>query len=346
MLRSRVASTLDGAMATQSELVPSRDTQDFHVLFQNARRQVIDGAANVREVRLELDGPPLRAHSRMLSSGGLFFVLGENLAGEDLMLRYESAQPLVAVHAPLRGSAAATMDGLGSAVTGRAGELQLFVSPSSSSTVRLHAYVKNQAFRVAVSPALVRALAERHSELEGIASHVVAGTPFCAEPTRALSLQRVQAEAGEIFDSEQYGAIRPMFLEARALSWFAMALAGFDQRCASRLVAREVERMHEARDLLSSRLDSPPTLAEIATAVGTNDFALKRNFKAVFGQPVYSYMLSLRLAQARRLLLDTSMSVKEIAAAVGYVHCNHFSTAYRRAYGVSPGSFRKTPRRR
>ena len=53
--------------------------------------------------------------------------------------------------------------------------------------------------------------------------------------------------------------------------------------------------------------------------------------------------LAVRLAQARRMLRDTERSVKEIAAAVGYTHPNHFSTAFHRAYGVSPARYRASP---
>jgi AraC-like DNA-binding protein len=327
-------------MATLPEPSPRDGVRDLQTLFRHARRQVIDGVGNVREVRIDLDGPPLRAHSRLLSVKGLLFVFGENLAGEDLTLRHEGAQPIVAVHAPLRGSAASTMDGLGDSITGRAGEVQLFASPSSHSTVRVQAHVKNQAFRIALTAALVRDLASRHAELEPLAAHVDSGAPFCGKPMNRLPLQRVLDEASEIMDSEHYGALRPLFLESRALSWLAMALAAPEESAAKGPAAREVDRMHDARALLLSRLADPPTLAEVATAVGTNDFALKRNFKAVFGQPVYGYLLGVRLSQACRLLKDTSDSIKEIATAVGYAHPNHFSTAFRRSYGVSPAQYR------
>jgi AraC-like DNA-binding protein len=327
-------------MATFSE--PSRrdEVRNFHSLFRQAKRQVIDGPGNVRELRIELDVELLSARSRLLSLGGLLFVLGENRANEDLTLRHEGSQAMVAVHAPLRGSAVPTMDGLGSALTGRTGELQLFASPTSHSTVRLRAKEKNQAFRVALTPASIAALASRHAELEPLAAHVAGGTPYCGKPIRALPIHRVLDEATEIMNSEHYGALRPLFLESRALSWLALALATRDERATKAPAPREVDRMHDARDLLLSRLADPPSLAEVASAVGTNDFALKRNFKAVFGQPVYAYLLALRLSEARRLLLYTRDTVKEIAAAVGYSHPNHFSTAFRRSFGVSPAEYR------
>jgi AraC family transcriptional activator of pyochelin receptor len=151
-------------------------------------------------------------------------------------------------------------------------------------------------------------------------------------------------EANEILDSDHYGALRPMFLESRALSWLATALAGREEARSSRPPAREIDRMHHARDLLLSRLADPPTLAEVATAVGTNDVALKRNFKAVFGQPVYGYLLDVRLNQARRLLEDTSDCQRN--GGGGRLRASHhFSTAFRRSHGVSPAHYRAGARR-
>ena len=333
-------------MATQSE--PPEQGLDFRTLFRDARREIVAGPGNVREIRIELDGPPLAVRTRLLLSKGLTFVFGENTATENLTLRHEGREAVVGVHVNLSGDAVVKLDALERPLTARPGELQMFASPSAHSTVRLAARVKNKAFRVALDRELVRSLAERHVELEPLATHVECQTPYCPEPRRSLSVQRALARTNEIIDSEHYGALRPLFLECQALSWLALALAlalaPRDPRDNSGVPAREVARMHEAKDMLTARIASPPTLAEVALAVGTNEFALKRNFKAVFGEPVYGYLLGLRLAHSRQLLESTNDTIKEIAAAVGYTHPNHFSTAFRRFYGLSPAEHRKAHR--
>jgi len=336
----RTASTLNGAMTTLLERAEGQPVRNVQALFAHARRRTASGPGNVREVELDLAGPPLRARSRLLTSRALLFVQGENQAGEDLRLRHEAAAPLVAVHATLRGTATSAMDGLGTVLANRAGEVQLFASPSSHTTVRLQAHVQNEAFRVAIAPPLITALAARHPELETLAAHVDARKPFCAPATTAVPLARLIEEASGIMNSEHYGSLRPLFLESRALGWLTLAMAVPAEPSHGCLSPREINRMHDARELLLSRLADPPTLGELALAVGTNDFALKRQFKIVFGQPVYAYLLAIRLAHACRLLKDTGRSVKEIAAAVGYAHANHFGTAFRKAYGVSPARYR------
>jgi AraC family transcriptional regulator len=55
---------------------------------------------------------------------------------------------------------------------------------------------------------------------------------------------------------------------------------------------------------------------------------------------VHAYLLRIRLAHAAKLLRETSQPIKQIATSVGYAHTNHFSTAFQRAYGISPARFR------
>jgi hypothetical protein len=50
-------------MATRSEQTARGPVRDFHSLFRRAQRAVIDGANDLREVRLNLEGPH-EAHSR------------------------------------------------------------------------------------------------------------------------------------------------------------------------------------------------------------------------------------------------------------------------------------------
>src|SRR6185436_12445063 len=153
------------------------------------------------------------------------------------------------------------MDGLGSAIASRAGEMQLFASPTSHARVRLPAQVSNEAFRIIFSSTWLSALAERHPGLEGIARQVTSGLPYLGSCVTPVPLPSLMREAAEIVHSESYGAHRALFLEARATSWLALALALPTEDAHAPLPARELERMHAARDLLLARLADPPTLA-------------------------------------------------------------------------------------
>src|SRR5258706_15948368 len=118
-LTCRRGSPLNGEMSTVSKQMGPQPAHDFQSLFTQARQRVIEGPGDLRELQLALDGPPLLANSRLLSSGGFTFIRGENVAKEDLVLRNQGSTPMVALHAPLRGSAISFVDGLGAPITDR-----------------------------------------------------------------------------------------------------------------------------------------------------------------------------------------------------------------------------------
>jgi AraC-like DNA-binding protein len=146
-----------------------------------------------------------------------------------------------------------------------------------------------------------------------------------------------------MMQSETYGPLRRIFLEAKIIELLVRCLQGPVplRRRPQSLAPRDVDRMVEARERLLGSMAAPPTLAELARAVGTNEFKLKHDFKAVFKQPVYAFLLRHRLAHARRLILETDRAMKDIATQVGYVHVAHFSAAFRKIYGLPPGKLRK-----
>lgn len=63
-------------------------------------------------------------------------------------------------------------------------------------------------------------------------------------------------------------------------------------------------------------------------------------FQARFGLTPMAYVKRLRLAEARRLLAGTALSVKEVAAATGFACPFHFSRAFKAESRVSPSAYR------
>lgn len=69
---------------------------------------------------------------------------------------------------------------------------------------------------------------------------------------------------------------------------------------------------------------------------------LFRLFKAAFGKTPLGWLRDFRIAQAKRLLLETDDTVAEIALRVGYGDPLHFSRDFRRRVGMPPTRFRDT----
>ena len=67
---------------------------------------------------------------------------------------------------------------------------------------------------------------------------------------------------------------------------------------------------------------------------------LQYGFKELFKLPVYTYLKELRMKHAADLLVTTELSIKEIAAAVGYRKTKKFSPMFKASYGVTPTQYR------
>ena len=88
--------------------------------------------------------------------------------------------------------------------------------------------------------------------------------------------------------------------------------------------------------LLAGWRREPISRARLAAAVGLSSRQLERLFRRYLDRTPTRYYLELRLARARLLLLQTDLSVLEVALACGFVSASHFSKCYRDVYGRTP----------
>lgn len=96
------------------------------------------------------------------------------------------------------------------------------------------------------------------------------------------------------------------------------------------------ESLIEAVALMEANIEEPLSTHELGEHLGISRRQLERLFKKYLQAVPSRYYLDLRLQQARRLLCDSNCPAGEIALATGFSSAAHFSTAYRRHFGVSP----------
>jgi AraC family transcriptional regulator len=101
------------------------------------------------------------------------------------------------------------------------------------------------------------------------------------------------------------------------------------------LVHRAVQHIHRN---IGATLD----VAGIAATTGVGVTHFSNTFKQVTGVSPHRYVLRARIERSRELLRMTSLSVGEIAVAVGFAGQSHFCTAFRRETGVTPSRYRRS----
>ncbi|GJD15175.1 AraC family transcriptional regulator [Rivularia sp. IAM M-261] len=137
------------------------------------------------------------------------------------------------------------------------------------------------------------------------------------------------------------GLVKKVYLEAKVLELMALRLQQDMTReiiqCHEYEPKRTVaEQIYQAKEILETRLNNPPSLVELAEEVGLSLYQLKHKFRKVFGKSVFQYLHQYRMEQARLMLYDGNMLVADVANSVGYSHFGQFSAAFKRMFGISP----------
>jgi transcriptional regulator GlxA family with amidase domain len=94
---------------------------------------------------------------------------------------------------------------------------------------------------------------------------------------------------------------------------------------------------------MEQNLEEPMSRAELAGRAGLSTRQLERLFRKYLSRSPARYYLERRLHKARLLLLQTNMSVIDVALACGFVSASHFSKCYRDFFGRTPRKERNIP---
>jgi len=87
---------------------------------------------------------------------------------------------------------------------------------------------------------------------------------------------------------------------------------------------------------MEASIEEPLSPAELAEEVGMSTRQLERLFRRYLNRSPKRYYMELRLAKARNLLMQTDLSVINVALACGFASPSHFSKCYRAQYGTTP----------
>jgi AraC family transcriptional regulator of arabinose operon len=98
--------------------------------------------------------------------------------------------------------------------------------------------------------------------------------------------------------------------------------------------------VEKAISYMQENLGAPIRMTDVAAMVGLNPNYFCTVFEHYIGRSPQNYLITLRMQQARTMLLSTMDSIQRIASLVGYQSLSAFSKAFAKQVGVSPKDYR------
>jgi AraC-like DNA-binding protein len=143
--------------------------------------------------------------------------------------------------------------------------------------------------------------------------------------------------------------------ESGNVSWFCttkLPLHGKDGRVAglkgvTRKLGKATPRLHPfsklmpALDIISRDYSSAIEVNHLARQCHLSPSQFRRTFRRLLGKSPLQFILDVRLQAAADLLMDSSLSVTEIARRCGFNEPNYFTRQFRQHIGISPSEYRK-----
>jgi len=151
----------------------------------------------------------------------------------------------------------------------------------------------------------------------------------------------MQNAVSKIFKTNYTGTLRKLFLQSQITELLAHFFAYLSKDKKETIKTSEKEKLFKAKDIISNNIATPPTLNELSKMIGLNNNKLKKNFKELFGVPVFKYLQNERLDKAHELLQNSEMNIQEVSWFVGYESVSSFSNAFLKKFGFRPSEVNK-----
>jgi AraC family transcriptional regulator, transcriptional activator of the genes for pyochelin and ferripyochelin receptors len=146
----------------------------------------------------------------------------------------------------------------------------------------------------------------------------------------------------QIWHHPYQDALARMYLEGKVLELLVLQLSQLIDReqarpTTTKLSPTDIDRIHQARDILRHNYLNPPSIMDLAQKVGLDHMKLKRGFRHIFNTTPFGDLQNYRLELARMLLQDEQMTVTAVANRIGYSNISYFSRTFKRRFGITPG---------
>ncbi|WP_414620455.1 helix-turn-helix domain-containing protein [Calothrix sp. CCY 0018] len=154
---------------------------------------------------------------------------------------------------------------------------------------------------------------------------------------------QMQTVLQQILNCPYQALTRQLYLEGKVLELMALRLEDLQDAklldSSINLKPEQIDSIYQARDIIINNFSNPPSLLTLARQVNLNDCTLKKGFQEIFGTTVFGCLHDYRMERAKELLLETKLTVNQVAQTVGYASRSAFVRAFSKKLGANPSVY-------
>ena len=191
--------------------------------------------------------------------------------------------------------------------------------------------------------AFLRLTQDANDALNRFGENLINGKAAILSPTNLPLDAVMQNIIKNIVNCAYKDGLKKMFLLSKSIEFLVLQAeaCNTDKEIKSSFIKTNYDKecINYAREYILDKLETPPSLSELARVVGINEYKLKRGFKEMFGTTVFGYLSDARLEIAKNELIHKKKRISEIAMDLGYSSVPHFSLSFKKKFGFSPNKF-------
>lgn len=127
-------------------------------------------------------------------------------------------------------------------------------------------------------------------------------------------------------------------------NWFVNKIKDAASIVSKRSENRSESVVERAKKYMHDNFRKDISLEDVSQKVDISSYYFSKIFKEETGENFIEYLTRLRMEEAKRLLEDTDVSIKEVCSEVGYSDPNYFSRSFKKYAGVTPTEARDMKR--
>lgn len=166
--------------------------------------------------------------------------------------------------------------------------------------------------------------------------------PLLFEQVIYPSLQKI---VDEIVMGKVTQTFELFFMRIKAEELICRLLMELEKRDEKHLYAlnmQDIQTIYKIKEQILEHPATPPVIKELAATAHMSPTKLKRLFRQIFGNSIFSYYQEFRMKEAARLLKEEKLTVSDVGYQLGFTNLSHFSRVFNEHIGMKPKQYSRS----